>query len=839
MAMLALAWRFARRELRGGTKGFRVFLACLALGVAVIAGVGSLSSAIRVGLTTDARAMLGGDVELHLVHRRATADQLAYLRRDADLSTVATMRAMARRPDGAERSLIELKAVDDAYPLYGTVGIDPAQTLAAALARTDGAWGAVAAPSLLARLKLKIGDSIRVGDASFVLRGTLSHEPDAATGGFEFGPRVIIARAALADTGLVMPGALIGYSYRLKLPSGSDADAWTEAVKARFPDAGWRIREFANASPMLQRLLDRVTIYMSLVGLTALLVGGVGVGNAVRGYLGGKVATIATLKCLGAPARLIFAAYLLQILTLAGIGIGVGVVLGAATPLLVSPLLASFPIAARLGLYPLPLLLAAVFGVLTTLVFAIWPLAGAREIAAGSLFRDLVDPAPRRPRPPYIVATVAAAAILAALATLSANDRLTAFWFIAAAAGSLLAFRLLAAGLVLAARRAGRPRHPGLRLALANLYRPGAPAAGVVASLGLGLTVLVAIALIEGNIGDTIDERLPEHAPSFFFIDIQPDQVAAFDALVKGTPGVSQVARVPSLRGRLVKLNGVPIEQAVVKPEAQWAAQSERGLTYTPTPPEGSRIVAGQWWPADYRGPTLVSMDAEVAKGMGLGIGDTITVDVLGREVTAKIASLREVDWTSLGINFVLVFSPGILDGAPQMHIATARVPPEEETQLERAVTDRFPNVSAIPVKDALAALSQIIAAIATALRATAAITLLAGTLVLAGAVAAGHRRRVYEAVVLKVLGATRRDVTRAFLIEYGLLGLATAALAAVLGTVAAYLVLTRIMHQDWTFLPAATLATAMLATVLTLAVGYIGTWRALGAKAAPYLRNE
>ena len=837
--MLTLAWRLARRELRGGTKGFRVFLACLALGVAVIAGVGSLSTAIRIGLTTDARAMLGGDVELHLVHRQATADQMGFLGRDADLSAIATMRAMARRPDGAERSLIELKAVDDAYPLYGTVGIDPPQSLAAALARRDGAWGAVAAASLLDRLKLKVGDTIRVGDAHLVVRGTLSREPDAATGGFEFGPRVIIARAALAETGLVMPGALIAYSYRLRLPPGSDTDAWIAAVKTRFPEAGWRIRQFANASPMLQRLLDRVTIYMSLVGLTALLVGGVGVGNAVRGYLGGKVATIATLKCLGAPGRLIFTAYLLQILTLALIGIGVGVVLGALTPLVASPLLRSFPIAARLGLYPLPLLLAAVFGVLTTLVFAIWPLAAAREIAAGSLFRDLVSPMPRRPRPPYIAATVAAAGILAALAILSANDRFTAFWFIAAAAGSLLAFRLLAAGLVLAARHAGRPRHPGMRLALANLYRPGAPTAGVVASLGLGLTVLVAIALIEGNIGDTIDERLPEHAPSFFFIDIQPDQVADFDALVKGTPGVSQVARVPSLRGRIVKLNGVPIEQAVVKPEAQWAAQSERGLTYTPTPPEGARIVAGKWWPADYRGPTLVSMDAEVAKGMGLDIGDTITVDVLGREVTAEIASLREIDWTSLGINFVLVFSPGILDGAPQMHIATARVPPNEETALERAVTDRFPNVSAIPVKDALAALSQIIGAIATALRATAAITLIAGTLVLAGAVAAGHHRRVYEAVVLKVLGATRRDVTRAFLIEYGLLGLATAVLAAALGTVAAYLVLTRIMHQDWTFLPGATLSTALLATLLTLAVGYAGTWRALRAKAAPYLRNE
>ena len=232
-------------------------------------------------------------------------------------------------------------------------------------------------------------------------------------------------------------------------------------------------------------------------------------------------------------------------------------------------------------------------------------------------------------------------------------------------------------------------------------------------------------------------------------------------------------------------------------------------------------------------------MDAEIARGMALKLGDTITVNVLGRDVTATIANLREIDWTSLGINFVLVFSPGMLESAPQTHIATARTPPGQEAALERAVTDRFPNVSAIAVKDALDALSQIISAIATALRATAAITLAAGTLVLAGAVAAGQRRRVYEAVVLKVLGATRGDVTRAFLIEYGILGLSTAAIAAALGTLAAYLLLTRVMHQEWTFMPGALVSTALIATALTLGVGYAGTWKALGAKAAPFLRNE
>lgn len=839
-ATLALAWRLARRELRGGLRGFRIFLACLALGVAVIAGVGSLSSAVSAGLKTDARAMLGGDVDLHLVNRPATPEQMSYLSRNGGLSEAVQMRAMARTEDAARRSLIELKAVDDVYPLYGAVTLDPAQPLDTALANHDGHWGAVVGSGLLARLKLRLGDPIRVGDAAFIVRATITHEPDAATGGFEFGPRVMIAEAALPATGLVVPGSLIGYAYRLRLPTGGDPSAWIADVKSAFPTAGWRIREFSDASPMLQRLLDRVTVFMTLVGLTALLVGGVGVGNAVRGYLGGKTDTIATLKCLGAPGQLIFTTYLLQILVLALGAIIAGLILGALAPVIVTPLLpAALPVAARLGVYPVPLLLAALFGLLTTVAFALWPLAASREVAAGSLFRDLVDPAPRRPRVPYIIASTAAASALAALAIITASDRGTAAWFIAGAAGALVAFRLVAAGLMSAARRAGRPRYPGLRLALANLYRPGAPTAGIVASLGLGLTVLVAIALVEGNIASTIDERLPEEAPSFFFIDIQPDQVGEFDKLLAATPGVSQAARVPSLRGRITKLNGVPVEQVAIKPDAQWAVSNERGLTYAAALPKGSKVTAGSWWPADYRGPPLVSVDAGVAHGMGLAIGDTLSVDVLGREVTATISNLREIDWTSLGINFVLVFSPGVLEGAPQTHIATARTAPNEEDALERAVTDRFPNVSAIPVRDALAAISEIVAAIATALRATAAITLAAGTLVLAGAVAAGHRRRVYEAVVLKVLGATRRDVTRAFLIEYGILGLATAVIAACFGTVAAYLVLTRVIHQDWTFLPVAVAATALIATLLTLGVGYAGTWRALGAKAAPFLRNE
>ncbi len=840
MSTLALAWKFARRELRQGLKGFGIFLACLCLGVAVIAGVGSLSNAVDAGLTTDARALLGGDLEFHLAQRPASAQERDFLAAHGTVSEATRLRAMALTNDGDKRSLIELKSVDRAYPLYGAATLAPPQDLGAALQYRDGNWGAVAAQGLLDRLGLKLGDTIRIGEGRFVLRAVLQHEPDSVSGIYELGPRVIVAGDALAATGLIAPGTLVEHAYRIRLPPGADVAAFRQQAQQRFPQAGWRIRSFSDAAPNLQELLNRLTVFLTLVGLTALLVGGVGIANAVESYLAGKIDTIATLKCLGGSRRLIFTTYLMQILALSLAGIAAGLVLGALTPFIMVPLLPdTLPVEARVGLYPAPLLLAAAYGLFATLAFASWPIGSACEVRAASLFRSAVEA--ERARPSMLPAAIAGGSGLALvlLAIATAADRVVAFWFILGAIGALVVFRIAAWGLMRAAFLAGRPRQPGLRLALANLYRPGAATNGVIASLGLGLAVLVAVALVDGNLMSQLGETIPQRAPSFFFIDIQPDQVAAFDQLLAGMQEVSDVHQVASLRGRITALNGVPVERAFVGPDARWATSSERGLTYAATLPPGSRLVAGTWWPADYRGPPLVSFAADLARGMGLKIGDSITVNVLGRDVTATIANLREIDWSSLNINFAMAFSPGTLDGAPQSFIATARTTPENEAALQRRVTDAFPNVSAIGVKDALETLSNIVASIAAAVRITAAVTLAAGALVLAGAIAAGHRRRVYEAVVLKVLGATRRQIAGSFLIEYGLLGLAAALLAAIIGSLAAYFVLTRVMHAPWRFLSGEVASVTVLATLFTLLAGFAGTWHALGAKAAPFLRNE
>jgi len=835
----ACALRLARRELRGGIKGLRIFLACIVLGVAAIAGIGSLAASVVAGIKGDARDLLGGDAEVRLAYRQVDAAERAFLAQAGRLSEIATMRAMARTQGGDRRSLIELKAVDPAYPLYGMVALVPAQSLGAALDRRGGKFGAAVDPAILERLGLALGDSIKIGEAILQLRAMIEREPDAAAGGLEFGPRVIVSAEALAESGLIRPGSLVTYHYRLQLPRGVDPAFWAARVQTAFPEAGWQVRTFDAASPGLQRLIDRVALFLTLVGLTALLVGGVGIGNAVGGYIAGKTATIATLKCLGAPTGLVFAVYFVAVVSLALLGIAAALVLGALVPVVSMPLLARvLPVSVRLGVYPTPLALAALYGVLTTLVFALWPLAGIGRVPAGALFRDTVDRVRRRVPLPVIALTVLLALGLAALAVGSARDRSVALWFVAGAVGAFALFRLAGVAVMSGARALGRPHRPALRLALANLHRPGAPTAQIMLSIGISLTVLVAIALVEGNLSREVENRLPAEAPAFFFIDIQPDQLVGFEAIVRATPG-ARFDEVPMMRGRITRLNGAPVEEATVAPEARWALRSDRGLTYAATLPKGSQLAAGSWWPADYRGPPLVSFDAALARGMGLKVGDSLSVNLLGREITAVIANLRAIDWERLGINFALVFAPGTLESAPQTHLAAVYLPQSEEEKLVRAVTDSFPNVSAIHVREALAAVDRLISTIGDAVRLTAMVALVAGMLVLGGAIAAGHHRRVYDAVMLKVLGATRGDLARAFLIEYGVLGVLSALVACVLGTLAAYLLVARLMKIEWVFLPLPLLGTLGLAILLTLALGFAGTWRALGAKAAPYLRNE
>ncbi len=849
-ASWSLAARFALRELRGGIAGFRLMMACLALGVAAIAGIGSFSATIGESLDNDARALLGGDVELRLTHRQVTPEQRAWLEKEGQVSGLAKMRAMAATiGDGTpQRRLVEFKAVDDAYPLYGSVRLDADISFEAAIAAEtrDGEtyYGAVAQPDLFSLLKVKPGDVLQIGEAKFILRAGLLREPDAAGDVFKLGPSLLASAAALKASQLEQPGSLIAYEYRLALPPGTNLAAWSERVTQAFPDAGWRVRTLDEGAPGLGQQLDRLNLFFTLIGLTALLVGGIGVANAVKSYLDGKTATIATFKCLGAPAALIFRVYLLQIMVMALGGILLGLLVGAFLPALgLDAIRAAFPIDFAFGLHAQPLLLAAAYGILTALTFALWPLARAREVPAAHLFRDLVSPDRVWPRASLIAATAVAALALAALAYLTASQKNFALWFIVGTVTTLLVFRGLAIVVTRASRGLGHrltgasTRLPLLNFALANLHRPGSPAGIILLSFGIGLTVFVTLMQIEGNLNAQINERLPEQAPSYFFVDIQSQQAEEFDRIVAAIPGVESSRRMPSLRARIVGINGVEPNEENVAEEVRWAVRSDRGLTYSARLPEGTKVVAGQWWAADYQGPPIISFDARIAAGMGIGVGDTLTFDILGRNITATIANLREVNYQTLNLNFAVVFAPGTLEGAPQTHLATVSAAPEAEDALREAVLSRFANVTAIRVKEALETASAAFGRIADAARALASLALIAGVLVLAGAIAAGRRARIYDAVVLKVLGATRRNLLGAYVIEYAAIGLAASVIAGALGTLAGWLIVTKVMRAEWVFLPGTLVGTAVVCTLAVMAFGFVGTWRALGQKASPILR--
>jgi putative ABC transport system permease protein len=842
---MILAFRLARRELRGGLKGLRIVLACLALGVAAIAAVGTLRAGVEQGLARDGARILGGDVEIQGGAQPLPDTLRRFVEaRGARHSDIVTLRSMLIVPGvkpvaggaSVDRLLVELKAVDGAWPLFGAATFDPPQSVATALA----AEGVAVDQLVKDRLGLQPGASVRLGDTTLRVSAVLTDEPDRVATPSFLGPRALISIATLEKADLLKPGAIVDYRLRVALPQGADPGRFIEAVRDAFPNTGWRFRDSRDAAPGVVQFVDSTSLFMTLVGLTSLLVGGIGVANGVRAWLEARARGIAVLRCLGASPRLVFAVCLIQVGTLALLGIALGVAAGAALPVLGSGLLnAVLPVPLVTGVFPAPLALAALYGLLTAAAFALWPLSRAMRIPGGALFRDALLPARVTLTGPLLWATLVLGAALVALTVATSPDRLFALGFCAASIGTLALFRAGGSLLMRLARHAPDFGRPWARLGFGNLHRPGTATPLMLVSLGLGLSTLAAVALIEGNITRQITEQLPGEAPSFFFIDIQNEQLARFKQILADTPGVRDLKEVPSLRARMVAVNGVPADDVKATPNTVWALRGDRGLTYAAAEPEGTRLVEGTWWPADYHGPPLVSFDANLARGWGVKIGDVMRVNVLGRDIDLHVANLRDVAWRTLGLNFTLIASPGLLEHAPHMHIATVRADPGAQAGLLRAVTDALPNVSGIRVADVLNSVAELLGKLGAALGATGSLTLASGALVLAGAVASGQRRRIQEAVILKSLGATRRQIRAAWLVEFGALGLASGLIAALVGTAASYAVVSGVMHGEWSFLPA-TLATTIIACVaLMLGFGYAGTAMALRAKAAPLLRND
>ena len=846
---LPLVLSIALRELRAGSNGFGVFVACIALGVAVITGVGALGDAIRTSFEQQGAALLGGDVTVARPHARATEKELAWLAAQGTVSESANVRAMARRLDGEEQALVEIKGVDENYPLVGALELAGGMSLKEALFNGDGV---ALEPILFDRLNLKIGDKVQLGHSAHVIRAAIAAEPDKIADRMTVGPRILIATKYLAGTGFIDPGSLVTWRYALNLADtggrsakgGADLQTFRTQATAALPESGFTIRDRRDPSPQVTRTFDRLRQFLTLLGLTALLVGGVGVANAVETYIDRRRAVIATMKSLGATAATIFNIHLAQVMLFAALGTLIGLAVGALVPGVLTSLYADvLPIKASVGISGSSLLLAAAYGLLVALVFTLWQLGRAELIRPAVLFRDEVasDGGSLPPRR-IIVATAVAIAALFGLAVLGAEAKALAVYYCLAVVGALAIFALLGTALGWIARRIPRPRRPELALALGDIGAPGGLTRSVVLSLGTGLSLLVAVALVDRSIVAELEGRVPATSPNYFVLDIAKSELPEFTALVmKAAPG-TEMHTAPMLRGRIIKVGDTPADQVKAKPEQSWVLNGDRGLTYADSIPEGSTLTEGQWWAADYSGPPLVSMEGEIARGLGLKIGDTITVNVLGRNVEARIANLRDVKWESLALNFVLVFTPNTLAAAPHKVMATVTLPKDAplalEARLARDIGKAFPASTAIRVKDAINQFTAVFLRIMTAVRVAGSITLASGALVLAGALATAQRRRIKQAVILKTLGATRRRILTTHFVEYGILAVCTALIAILVGGVCAWIVVGKVMKLEFTFGVMAVVQALTVAVALVGLFGGLGTWRVLTARAVPYLRG-
>ena len=837
---LSVAYRIARRELRGGLKGFRVFLACLALGVAAIAAVGSVRESIRTGLDREGATILGGDAEVTLTYRFAEAEEREWIESAAvEVTEIVDFRSMAVFGDGdaAERALTQVKGVDGAYPLYGQVVLEPAMRLGEALGGETP--GAVMDPVLIARLGMALGDQFRLGEQTFELRAELVREPDGATAGFALGPRTIVSTAALENSGLIQPGTLFDTSYKMRVAEETDLAALALNAEEEVTGARWRDRR--NGAPGIAEFVDRLGSFLVLVGLAGLAVGGVGVSSSVRAYLEEKTTVIATLKTLGAEGRTIFLTYLIQIAVLTLFGVVIGLVLGAVAPLLFAPIIeARLPVPAAIGIHFGPLAEAALYGVMAAFIFTLWPLAKTEDVRAATLFRDAAGPGRGLPRPLWIGVTLILLGLLVGLAAFFSGLVDLTVW---SALGLGAAFVVLVAAAIAIRRVAGllartsllRGRS-ALRLALGSVGGPSGEATSVVLSLGLGLTVLAAVGQVDSNLRGAIERDLPEVAPSFFMVDIQPDQLTPFLDRMEATEAVETVETAPMLRGIITKINGRP---ATETGGDHWTLQGDRGVTYSDEKPDDAVITHGEWWPADYAGPPLVSFATEEALELGIGVGDEITVNILGRDITAEISNLREVDFSTAGIGFIMSMTPSTLAGAPHSHIATVYAEDDAEAAILKDVSNAYPNITAIRVKDAIERVSGILAGIAAAITYGAMATLITGGIVLIGAAATGARTRTYEAAVLKTLGASRGTILTSFAIRSAVLGAGAGLVAIAAGAVAGWAVTTRVMGTDYYFEPTSAIVIVSGGVFATLVAGLAFAWRPLSARPAQVLRAK
>lgn len=839
---LTSALRVAMRDMRGGARSLWLLAAGVFIGTAVVALVGTTSQSLIDGARQGALETVGGDLSLRLSHRPPTPEELSVIEREGSVSVATELRPMAHAfGPGKERGrsvLVELKGIDENYPLYGTAQTSPTFKFHQQLARKDGIYGAVADGALFDLLNLEPGDGVRIGGVRYQLRSVLLVEPGRAFRAFTLGPRIIVLSESLPATGLVDEGAEVYHYTHVKLPAGSNGPAEAKAALARIdqahPQAGWRMVNAHQGIPGVERTLAMAQVLLLFIGLGVMLVGGGGIAGAVRAHTAEKMETIAILKSVGARPAVVTLAIGLEVMSAAAIGAVCGVGLGALAPVAVTAALADqLPFTLDPAPAVKPLMAAGLFGILVAALFAWWPLMGVHDMKARVLLRQDISHARRRMgRKRWLGAGFILSAVVALVFWVSPMPGLTAGFLLAALVLAAFYFAL-GLGLSRLAKVLSKGRGAPVRLALGSLHRAGAPTGPVVMALGLSLTLLVALDGIGSAANRHVEEAMPGSAPDLVAFSIKPETASRLDADLVASGLAERRRIVPFLHARVQALNGVAVRDLDVPGSVNWVIRGDRGVSFADVLPGGAA------WGPSQRDGTGYSVDAGIAAKLGLKIGDRITLNVGGQVREAPVVDLRTVDWTQLDLDFPIIATPGTFTGIPYSLAASLKAKPGQTEKLEALLKDRFPDTPLIRVADVLASLTLAMEAIVKGLQSAALLCGLAAFVVLAGSVLQGLRTRTDEAVLFKVLGARRRQLLGHVTLEFLWLGALVALAAVPLGLMIAFAVAGAAglgtVSLSWT--SGVTLAAA--ATLLTLVVGLLATLGAYTTTPARILRSR
>jgi putative ABC transport system permease protein len=838
------------QETRGASGKILFFTACLAVGVAAIVAVAGLSNGIDRGLRREARNLLAADLSVRAEKAFAPSvtqavealvagqpgARAASLR---ELATVVSIPGTGGAPGPS--ALVQLKAVGDGYPFYGAVTTSPASPLLSLL----DPEGALVAPELAEKLHLTEGSALRIGGKDFVVRGRILLEPDKNNVSFTLGPRVMLSLAGFARTGLEAFGSRVDRVILVKLGSGAvaaDAEAAAKTLRAAISQtSGVRVQTYADAQPALRDGLKRASRFLGLVALVSLILGGIGVAQTVRAWLSSRFDAIAVLKCLGVRPREIVLLYAFEtaFLGLAGslAGVAIATAILAIAPRFLAGLLPAVPIDAW---QPEAALRGLALGTGVALLFSVAPLSALRLVPPLRVLRRDAEPLASGPFARAVVVVALLAGVLGAAYVQSGTVRIAAGF----AAGMTVAAGVLAGAARLLTRAVAKVARERVRVTfrhgLSALARPGAGTLPAVTALGLGVLVVVAIALVDRGLTSRLRADLPKDAPNVFLVDMQTSQWPRVRAILEDA-GATEVRGVPIVNARLVSIDGVAAAELAKKgPDEgrrKWILTREQNLTYLDELPKDNVVVEGKLW-SDPAHPEI-SIERDFAKDMGAHVGSKLVYDVQGVPLELIVTSLRTVDWKSFGINFFLVVEPGVLDRAPQMRVAAARLPAGREQALQDRLAAELPNVTMLKVREIVEKVATLLERLGVGIRLLSGFAITAGIAILAGAVTASASRRGREVALLKTLGATRRGVVAIFAVEFALIGSVAGIVGTAGGAVLAWFVLTRGMEIAWTWRPLV-LAGAPLATVvLSVVAGIAASAGALRRRPIEVLRAE